>query len=302
MLKPEILMTIAPRQVLAGLRADAFRHPLDRAATQALKQLFGLDLLIRQGLAPTLEQVLYLENIASSIRVSENQLPTLQRSLQDACTILDVDVPQLYVRQNPIPNAYTFAMRGKQPFIVVHSALLDLLTAAEVQAVLAHELGHLKCDHGVYLTLANLLILAAGQLPGWGGWLAENLREQLLEWVRCAEFTCDRAALLVAQDAEVVASVLMKLAGGSPQLAAELNVAAFLEQARDYDRASADDLGQLIRSLQTASLTHPLPILRAREIDRWAKSSEYQALLFSEKSRYTEALTNSDSVGRWRNW
>ena len=295
-------MTIPSRQILTGLRADAFRHPLDRAATQALQHLFGLDLLIRQGLAPTIEQVLYLENIASSIRVSERQLPSLQRSLEEACAILDVDVPQLYVRQNPLPNAYTFAMRGKQPFIVVHSALLDLLTAAEVQAVLAHELGHLKCDHGVYLTLANLLILAAGQLPGWGGWLAENLREQLLEWVRCAEFTCDRAALLVAQDGNVVASVSMKLAGGSPKLAADLNVAAFLEQARDYDRASEDDLGQLIRSLQTASLTHPLPILRAREIDRWAKSSEYQALLFSEKSRYTETLTNSDSVGRWRNW
>jgi Zn-dependent protease with chaperone function len=295
-------MTPSPRQILTGLRADAFRHPLDRAATQALQQLFGLDLLIRQGLAPTIEQVLYLDNIASSIRVSERQLPDLQRSLQEACAILDVEVPQLYVRQNPIPNAYTFAMRGKQPFIVVHSSLLDLLTAAEVQAVLAHELGHLKCDHGVYLTLANLLILAAGQLPGWGGWIAENLREQLLEWVRCAEFTCDRAALLVAQDAEVVASVLMKLAGGSPQLAADLNVTAFLEQARDYDRASEDDLGQLIRALQTASLTHPLPILRAREIDRWAKSSEYQALLFSEKSRYTETLIHSDSVGRWRNW
>ena len=295
-------MTASPRQILTGLRADAFRHPLDRAATQALQRLFGLDLLIRQGLAPTIEQVLYLDNIASSIRVSEQQLPALQRSLQEACTILDVEVPQLYVRQNSIPNAYTFAMRGKQPFIVVHSALLDLLTAAEVQAVLAHELGHLKCDHGVYLTLANLLILAAGQLPGWGGWIAENLREQLLEWVRCAEFTCDRAALLVAQDAEVVASVLMKLAGGSPKLAADLNVAAFLEQARDYDRASEDDLGQLIRTLQTAPLTHPLPVLRAREIDRWAKSSEYQALLFSEKSRYTETLIDSGSVGRWRNW
>ena len=295
-------MTASPRQILTGLRADAFRHPLDRAATQALQRLFGLDLLIRQGLAPTIEQVLYLDNIASSIRVSEQQLPSLQRSLQEACTILDVEVPQLYVRQNSIPNAYTFAMRGKQPFIVVHSALLDLLTAAEVQAVLAHELGHLKCDHGVYLTLANLLILAAGQLPGWGGWIAENLREQLLEWVRCAEFTCDRAALLVAQDAEVVASVLMKLAGGSPKLAADLNVAAFLEQARDYDRASEDDLGQLIRTLQTAPLTHPLPVLRAREIDRWAKSSEYQALLFSEKSRYTETLIDSGSVGRWRNW
>jgi len=73
----------------------------------------------------------------------------------------------LYVRQHPVPNAYTFAVRGKQPF-VLHTSLIELLTPEEIQAVIAHELGH-KCDHGVYLTLVNLLVLAAGQLPNWEG-------------------------------------------------------------------------------------------------------------------------------------
>lgn len=53
--------------------------------------------------------------------------------------------------------------------MVVHTALLELLTPAEVQAVLAHELGHLKCDHGVWLTAANVLALVR-----WG-WLAGRL-------------------------------------------------------------------------------------------------------------------------------
>lgn len=35
-----------------------------------------------------------------------------------------------------------------------------------VQAVLAHELGHLKCDHGVWLTFANILTLGAYSVPG----------------------------------------------------------------------------------------------------------------------------------------
>jgi Zn-dependent protease with chaperone function len=56
-----------------------------------------------------------------------------------------------------VPNAYTFAMRGEEPFVVIHTALLELLTPAETQAVIAHELGHLKCEHSVYLTLANLI-------------------------------------------------------------------------------------------------------------------------------------------------
>lgn len=35
-----------------------------------------------------------------------------------------------------------------------------------MQAVLAHELGHLKCDHGVWLTIANFLTLGAYSVPG----------------------------------------------------------------------------------------------------------------------------------------
>ena len=54
----------------------------------------------------------------------------------------------------------------------------------------------------------------------------------MLQWVRCAEFSCDRAALLATQDPKVVMSVLMKLAGGSPSLASQLNLDAFIEQAQ----------------------------------------------------------------------
>lgn len=46
---------------------------------------------------------------------------------------------------------------------------------------------------------------------------------------------------------EVVVSVLMKLAGGCPSLADQLNVDAFLEQARSYDKASSNPVGWYIR-------------------------------------------------------
>ena len=35
--------------------------------------------------------------------------------------------------QNPVPNAYTLAIAGRQPFIVIHTALLELLTPRELQ-------------------------------------------------------------------------------------------------------------------------------------------------------------------------
>lgn len=289
---------VLSKNSLIGLKADQFRHPLDLAATTSLKQLPGLDFLVRQFLGSLGEQFFYLENIASSVLVGEEQLPHLHQLLLDACHRLDVEAPQLYVRQHPVPNAYTFAMQGKQPFIVIHTALIELLTPEEIQAVIGHELGHLKCEHGVYLTLANLMVLAAGQLSPLGGLLVQGLQTQILEWLRCAEFSCDRAALLATQDAKVVISVLMKLAGGSPSLAPHLNVDAFLAQARAYDAISDTELGALLKETQTAQLTHPVPVLRAREIDRWASSQNYQSLLQTGKMCYSQKANE----GGWRNW
>jgi Zn-dependent protease with chaperone function len=285
---------------LIGLKADSFRHPLDLEATRALKQIPGIDMLVRNWLGPMAEQVFYVENIASSVLVGENQLPDLYKLLLDACKILDIDPPQLYVRQHPAPNAYTFAVRGKQPFVVLHTSLIDMLTPEEIQAVIAHELGHLKCDHSVYLTPVNLLILAAAIVPNVGTFVAQAIQTQLLEWVRCAEFTCDRAALLATQDPKVVMSVLMKLAGGSPMLAPQLNLDAFVAQARAYDDISKTELGEMVKAARTAQLTHPVPVLRAREIDRWASSTEYQTLLQSHGLKSTN--NEVSPKGGWRNW
>ncbi|XP_022774259.1 uncharacterized protein LOC111316549 isoform X2 [Durio zibethinus] len=265
--------------VFRDLDADDFRHPLDKQNTLLLRAIPGLSELGRALLGTVTEQMMFLENIGTSVLVSKDQLPELHKLMIEAAGILNIEPPDLYVRQSPIPNAYTLAISGKKPFVVVHSSLVELLTRKELQAVLAHELGHLKCDHGVWLTFANLLTLGAYSVPGLGGFIAQTLEEQLFRWVRAAELTCDRAALLVAQDPKAVISVLMKLAGGCPSMADQLNVDAFLEQARSYDKASSSPIGWYIRNAQTRQLSHPLPVLRAREIDIWSRSREYKSLL-----------------------
>ncbi len=284
---------------LIGLKADDFRHPLDLEATTNLKQIPALDIAIRGILGSVAEDFFYLNNIASSILISDRQLPHLHQLLLNASQILDLEPPQLYLKQNPIPNAYTLAIRGKKPFMVIHTSLLEILTDEEIEAVIAHELGHLKCEHGVYLTLANLIVLAAGLLPTWGSILAQSLQNQLFQWVRCAEFSCDRAALLVAQDPKIVMSVLMKLTGGSPTLAPKLNLEAFMEQVKDYQNMSATEMGEMLKEMQTAQLTHPVPILRAKEIEHWAKSSQYSTLLEKGKVGYNY---KGEHQGGWRNW
>lgn len=105
------------------------------------------------------------------------------------------------------------------------------------------------------------------------------MEDTLLRWLRSAELTCDRAALLVAQNPKTVVSALMKLAGGSPSIANDLSVDAFLKQARSYDEATSSPLGWYLRNAQTRGLSHPLPVLRAKEVDKWSQSAQFKALL-----------------------
>jgi hypothetical protein len=91
----------------------------------------------------------------------------------------------------------------------------------------------------------------------------------------------------------------MKLAGGSPTLAPKLNLDAFIDQARAYDDISKTELGEMVKSARTAQLTHPVPVLRAREIDRWSGSQEYQKLLHNQGINQENT---TGSKGGWRNW
>ncbi|WP_287129615.1 M48 family metallopeptidase [Candidatus Cyanaurora vandensis] len=267
------------KSTFPGLKATSFRHPQDTQASQTLALIPGLEFLIRHTLAPLAGQFFYLDNISSGILVGPNQLPHIYALHQEACQVLGVNEPQLYIRQNPVPNAYTFAVDGERSFIVLHTSLLELLTPEEVQGVIAHELGHIKCEHSVYVTIANLLLLAARQVPNLGPMVEQPLRLMLFEWLRAAELSCDRAALLVTGQVETVVAMMMKLSGGSPQLIPHLNIEAFVDQVHAYEEFSKEGMPQWLRMAQTAERSHPVPILRAKEIKAWAESPEYRQLV-----------------------
>uniref|UniRef100_A0A7S3EDK0 Peptidase M48 domain-containing protein n=1 Tax=Rhodosorus marinus TaxID=101924 RepID=A0A7S3EDK0_9RHOD len=167
--------------VFGSLEADDFRHPLDTVATKMMSRILGVDILVRSLLSPAVEQALFLENISTGVLVGPKQLPKIHDQLLEACEVLRItNIPELYIKQNPLPNAYTLAINGRKPFIVVHTSLVELLTPEELQAVIAHELGHLKCEHGVWLTLANLIMLFSNAILGdYANVLLENMRSNV---------------------------------------------------------------------------------------------------------------------------
>lgn len=148
--------------------------------------------------------------------------------------------------------------------------------------MLAHELGHIKCEHGLWITVANVLSIAADAFSPRAG---AAVSAALLRWRRAAELTCDRAALLVCQDPSVALSVILKLTGGTAGLKDELSTDAFLKQVQRFDESAATRVGGALSRSQASSLTHPLPILRAAELNRWASGGQYRALIASAKRR-----------------
>jgi Zn-dependent protease with chaperone function len=250
---------------------------MDKQARDALSLLAPLEWGLRQAMG-TFEDATFMENIASGVLVGPQQLPELHGMLLEASRLLGLSqVPDLYIRQSPYPNAYTLAIQGRRPFVVCTTALLDLLDPIETQAVIAHELGHLKCEHSLFIAMANLVLTPLASVLPVGN---AALQTGLLQWQRAAELSCDRAALLVVQDVRAVQSVIMKLCGGGKSFAQNMDVDAFMKQAAAYDEvAYGSRVGNMMRLSQLREGTHPLPILRAREIESFAASGDYASLL-----------------------
>ncbi len=254
-----------------GLQAADFQHPLDVTATDGLRSVPGLDLVVSKIMEYGFERLYYLDNMAGNVRVTKGMFGRLYRSLEWGCKILEIDEPELYIHVDPVPNAYTFG--HTKPFIVLTSGLVDMLDDEERFFVLAHELGHIKADHVLYTMLAkNIAAIMAliGQLTlGIGTLLGQGLVIALYEWFRKAELTADRAGLLCVQDLDPCIRTFMKLAGGASRLYGEMDQNEFMRQIRAYEDTDRSTLNKAYKVLLTLYRTHPFPILRAKELDAW---------------------------------
>src|SRR5919107_5049654 len=145
----------APHKKFASLDKDQYIHPADRRALAALRAIPGIDSALKKLLAVTGESAIRVIFTASAVKVTPTQCPDLYAKLQIACTTLGVDMPELFVQQNPVVNAFTGGV--ERPVIVLYSQLIERLSDEEVLAVVAHEVGHIHAEHVLYLTAARLI-------------------------------------------------------------------------------------------------------------------------------------------------
>lgn len=262
------------------LHPDAFIHDEDRAALAVLREVPGLDLVLKTLAGGTVERTVQMDLRHSAIRVGPRQYRSLHAMVERASAALDVPVPETWLVGGYTVNASAFGFENYT--IRLYQGLVDLLEPDEIQAVIAHEVGHIACEHMLYKSLAALLgevgKVVLGRLLGPPAELLSGALElAMLRWSRAAEYSCDRAALLVVDDAEVVARTLARLGGPSRRYRDELDLQAALEQDPRFS-AQPGESDRLLHSLTTLGDTHPEPIRRAHAIMEWSRSEELQAI------------------------
>ena len=117
--------------------------------------------------------------------------------------------PRTYISRHGGANAFAFGRNTHS--IILTSSLVDMMSDRELQGIIAHEMGHILCQHmlymGVGLALSNKAMPLTKVLPG----LEESLMGLFFAWFRAAEYSADRAALLILEDPEPLAQALAAL-------------------------------------------------------------------------------------------
>lgn len=253
-----------------------FIHPEDEAARRNLEAIPGFSALVKGFLKIGFETYQHGVNLASKIRLSDTQLPKVYAKLPPICAKLGIAVPDFYLEMNPFPNAYTFG--DTRISITITSGLLEYLDDDEVEAVLAHECGHIACRHVLYHTMASLLKSGADAF-GILGALTQPVQLALLHWNRRSELSADRAAAVALGSPTPVVETMIRLAGGPKHLTSEVNLDEYVAQADEYDRLKSAGWDGVLQKVATAYLDHPFTSVRTREIIAWCGTESFERLV-----------------------
>lgn len=277
------------RTTFPGISCDAFVAETDRKALEALKRVPLLPQVIRKFHESGIDRWIYCWNMATSVRCGPKQYGTVYEILRECSDILDMPEPELYLTSNPFPNA--FAGGIERPYITIRSSLLDTLNDQQLYHLIGHELGHIKAGHILYRSVASVLMplleMLGRRTLGLGDVAQIALMSAFFEWSRQAEITADRAGLLCAQDFTLSAQANLMLTGGPSRLAHEADHTAFLDQSRAYqDMNFMDSIGKmLIFMFYGVTSSHPMPVHRAHELEKWYESGAYARILAGNYAR-----------------
>ncbi|MEM7554588.1 MAG: M48 family metallopeptidase [Cyanobacteria bacterium P01_A01_bin.84] len=228
---------------------------------------FGL-IIIMVGISAFWVKIREGELLGRGVKVSENQLPFVYEAAKIAAERLSMKVPDIFVIQSPILNAFAIGFLTGRKTVVLHSALIEILERDELIAIIGHEFSHIKCHHTNWLVLTNTAENLV-KLP-----IISNIAGFVfLLWSRKAEYTCDHGGLIACQNLNASISALAKLTIGN-HLYSQMNLNALIQQKKDVDTNDMSKISEIFA-------THPHTVNRIHQLNQFYSSGLYKKLICS---------------------
>ena len=258
------------------MKSSNFIHPSDKLALDAIRDIPGINLVIKKFFEVCSERQYRAQCLATKVRLSPTQLPNIYNKLPPICKRLNIPVPEFFLEANVTPNASAFGETN--PIICLTSGLITSMTDDEIESVIAHECGHIACHHMLYHSLAFALVSFASSFDVLGLALKPVLWA-LFKWSRCSELSADRAAAYALQSVQQVVNAQLRLSGGPNSITKHVDIEEFIKQADEFEAYGKDMLTGLMKNMLALNETHPFAAVRVREIIKWGQSWEYQNMI-----------------------
>jgi heat shock protein HtpX len=174
-------------------------------------------------------------------KVSPQEAPQLHAMIERLCVQADLPKPNIAVVNTRMPNAFALGRSPKSATVCATTGIMEMLSPAELEGVMAHELTHVANRDVLVMTLASFFATIAAYIVQFGFFFGGSagddddnpsffvlLIASLVVYVvsfllmqalsRYREFAADRGAALITGRPSALASALNKISSGMHQI------------------------------------------------------------------------------------
>ncbi len=174
--------------------------------------------------------------------VTPDEAPGLHATIERLCISADLPKPRVAIADTPMPNAFAIGRSPTQATVCATTGLLGLLSPAELEGVLAHELTHVQNRDVLLMTVASFFASIASFIVQMSFWFGGGFDERddngpgvivvvlvsavvymvsfvLLQTLsRYREFAADRGSAIITGRPSALSSALLKISGTMDQI------------------------------------------------------------------------------------
>ena len=165
--------------------------------------------------------------------VSPQEAPGLHSMIERLCIQADVPKPRVAVADMEMPNAFALGRSQKNATVACTTGIMRTLSPSELEAVIAHEISHVKHRDVLIMTIASFFASIAAIILQFGFFFGGGDDENpsilvvllvsflvyiisfflMLTLSRYREFAADRGAAVITGRPSALSSALVKIAG-----------------------------------------------------------------------------------------